>query len=123
MFEAIVQRIVRRSDFGKDHKRRRAPRRVQDHCIAQVGGRAYPVENWSQGGVLIFADDKHFGLGEKIDLTLKFRLHGRILNITQKARVVRKGVNKVAFQFSSRSKNTKQKFQEVLRDHVANEFV
>ena len=38
--------------------RREYIRRHTDHCVAQLGEQAHPVIDWSQGGVLIHANDE-----------------------------------------------------------------
>ena len=106
MFDAIVQRIVKQGGIGSDHKRRGQERRVQDQCVAYIGNKNYPIENWSSGGVLIFAADNGFGIADKVVISHKFSIKGRIVDIQEKARVVRKGAHRVAFQFSNLSKES-----------------
>lgn len=102
--------------------RRLYERRVTDTCVTQVGDDMYPVENWSQGGVLLGGEGKYLGFHQLYDLTLRFKLHDRILNIKHQARVVRKAGNKTAFQFLPLSQDIRNGFRQVIDDMVASQF-
>ena len=102
--------------------RRMYERRSTDTCVSQIGEQVYPVENWSKGGVLISGDNKFLGSGQTYDLTLRFRMRDRIMNVTQKARVIRMAGNKTAFQFLPLAKDVANAFQQVIDDVVASQF-
>ena len=104
------------------HTRRRHARREQDRCIALAYGQSFPVENWSQGGVLLNGDDRLFGKGQDIEITLKFKLRNMIMDIDLRGRVVRKGAGKVAVQFAPAGRAVRRSFQRVIDDCIAAEF-
>jgi hypothetical protein len=101
---------------------RRHPRRVNDRCVVVIHGRAFPVENWSFGGLLLSADDRLFGLNQSIDLTLKFKLRNTIIDIDHRATIVRKSPGRVALEFEPLNKTVRRAFQQVVDDAVASEF-
>lgn len=102
--------------------RRSYPRRETDRCVAVVCGRTFPVENWSQGGVLLTGDDRLFSLEQDIDVTLKFRLRDKILDVPHYGRIVRKSPLKVAIQFAPLGRSIRHCFQQVIDDAMAREF-
>jgi len=104
-------------------KNRRHARRADDRCVSIVNGQMYPVENWSNGGMLVNADERLFGIGQECVFTLKFKLADRMVEIDHKAKVARKAPHKVGFEFLPLSKDAKQGFQKVVDDYVAQKFV
>jgi len=102
--------------------RRRHPRRVADRCVAVIHGRTFPVRDWSLGGVLLQADDRLFGKGQDLDMTIKFKLRNMIVDVAHRGVVVRKTNGKVAFVFDPLSNLVARQFQQVIDDHVADEF-
>jgi hypothetical protein len=85
-------------------------------------GTTFPVENWSPGGVLIYADERLFGVNKDIELTLKFKLRNSIVDVRHKGHIIRKGNGKVAIEFEPLTKMIRNAFQQVIDDHVAREF-
>lgn len=108
---------------NQDHARRKHPRRSSDSCVSVIGGKVYPVENWSYGGLLVRADDRLFGVNEEMDITVKFKLRDDVLDIPHKAKIVRKAPNKIALQFTPVSKKIQNAFDRVIDDFVAKSFV
>jgi hypothetical protein len=102
--------------------RRRSPRRSADNCISVINGKAYPVHNWSDGGMLVHADDRMFSLSAPVEVTMKFRLSGKIMDIAHRGRVVRKMRDRLAIQFEPISRDIATKFQQVVDDYVTREF-
>jgi hypothetical protein len=102
--------------------RRMYERRSTDTCISQIGDHVYPVENWSQGGVLLSGDNRFLGANEVYDLTMRFKLRDRVLNVSQKARVVRMTGTKAALQFLPLTREVRGAFQTVIDDLVAGQF-
>ncbi|MGB4057453.1 MAG: PilZ domain-containing protein [Alphaproteobacteria bacterium] len=103
--------------------RRQYERRNVDVCVGMIDGKNYPIENWSPGGVLFNADSSTFPLQKEVDVTLKFRMRNEIVDVRHKAKVIRKSINKIAFEFLPLTNQIKKKFQSVIDDHVAAEFV
>lgn len=102
--------------------RRRSPRRAADNCISMINGKAYPVHNWSDGGLLVHADDRMFSLSAPVEVTMKFRLSGRIMDIPHRGRIVRKMRDRLAIQFEPLNREIVNKFQQVIDDYVTREF-
>ncbi len=103
--------------------RRLYTRRSVDKCVSIVNGKTYPVENWSLGGVLLYADSKTFANDEEVQITMKFKLRESIMDITHKARVIRKSMYHVALEFAPLSQQIHRGFQNVVDDYVSQEFV
>jgi len=110
------------NDGTSGEAQRRYPRRQVDRCVAVLHGRTFPIENWSQGGVLIGADERLFSLGSELDLTLKFKLRNTIVDVPVKSQVVRKTNGHVAMKFEPVGATIKRAFQQVIDDHVARQF-
>jgi len=109
----------REEDFVQ---RRAHTRRETDKCVAVLNGQSVPVENWSLGGVLMNGDDRLFTVGQNVELTLKFKLHNMIMDITHYGRIVRKGSQKIAVAFEPIGLGTRRAFQHVIDDAVAGAF-
>jgi hypothetical protein len=103
--------------------RRVSPRRSADNCVTVIDGKAYPVQNWSDGGMLIQADDRLFSVNAPVEMTMKFRLAGKILDIPHRGQIVRKTRDRLAIQFAPLSQDVSRKFKQVIDDYVTREFV
>jgi len=110
------------NDLTEPATRRRSPRRESDRCVIVICGQSFPVENWSQGGVLIAGDSRLFGVGHEVDVTLKFKLRNTILDIQHSGRVVRKSAYRVALEFKPLGRAIRRAFQQVIDDALAREF-
>ncbi len=97
-------------------------RRDCDQCVSVIDGQIYPVRDWSRGGIQIFGNDKSFTVNSEVDVTLKFRLRDDIVEVAHKARVVRKGYERVALQFLPITKQMQKLFQSVVDDYVTGQF-
>ncbi len=102
--------------------RRATPRGSADNCISVINGKAYPVHDWSDGGMLVQADERLFSMAAPVEITMKFRLTGKILDIPHKGRVVRKTRDRLAIQFEPLSREISNKFKQVVDDFVTREF-
>lgn len=102
--------------------RRRYTRRECDKCVTVVNGKTYPVENWSLGGVLVNADEREFSTQDEVNVTLKFKLRDKIVDVPHAAKVVRKTRHKVAFEFKPLTQQIRSNFQNVVDDYVASQF-
>jgi len=125
MFENLLNRLGMDTDSksGTDKpSRRRFTRRESDKCVSVVNGKTYPVENWSLGGVLLYADSKNFAVNQEVPITIKFKMSENILNVSHKARVIRKSMYHVAFEFAPLTKQIRHAFQSVVDDAVSGEF-
>jgi len=106
-----------------DQSRRASPRRAADNCISIINGKAYPVHNWSDGGMLVQADERMFSLSAPVEITMKFRLTGKIIDIPHRGRVIRKTRDRLAIQFEPITREVARKFKQVVDDFVTREFV
>jgi hypothetical protein len=122
MLESFLSTLRASASNDPDLTRRRAPRRDEDRCVAVICGQTFPVENWSFGGLLLQGEDRLFGDGQDIEVTLKFKLRNTILDVTHRARVVRKGNQKIALAFGAIGKTVARTMQQVVDDAVAREF-
>jgi len=102
--------------------RRKTPRRVADNCVSVINGKAYPVHNWSDGGMLVQADERLFSVTTPVEITMKFRLTGKIVDIPHRGRVIRKMRDRLAIQFEPLTRDVTQKFKQVIDDFVTREF-
>lgn len=107
---------------GAPMSRRRHVRRAADKCVGVVAGQTYPVENWCPAGVLLSGDERTFGIGQDLPVTLKFKLRGAMVDINHRGRVVRKAPGKFALEFAPLTEAIRRSFQQVVDDSVANEF-
>lgn len=122
MFETFFSAL--RGDAVNDtaDTRRRFSRRSCDRCVSVIGGKTYPVENWSLGGLMVYGDPRPFGVDDEIDVTMKFKLRNDIMAVPHKARVVRKSHDRVAMEFLPLTRQIRNRFQNVVDDHVAAQF-
>lgn len=102
--------------------RRKYERRSMDSCVGIIDGIAYPIKNWSEGGVLMVGDDRHFSVDDTKDITIKFKLSDRIMDVTHAGRILRKAGNRFVLQFSPLTSDVNQKFRKVVEDFVTQEF-
>ena len=109
-------------DFSENNTKRHNNRRDDDHCVSVINGQMHPVQNWSNGGLLVTADDRVFAIGQECTFTLKFKLRDKIMEVEHKAKVVRKAPNKVALEFLELTKKVKSDFQKVVDDYVSQRF-
>ncbi len=122
MFKTLFS--TQRKQKGNDaiKTKRRFARRASDKCVGVINGKIYPVENWSVGGLMINGDSRPFGIDNEIDVTMKFKLRDRVMDVPHKARVVRKTQDKIAFEFLPLTKQIHNNFQNVVDDYVTSQF-
>ncbi len=110
------------NDEDQSSQKRQYSRRADDRCVSVIDGQMHPVENWSNGGLLVTADERLFSIGQDCTFTLKFKLRDKIMEVDHKAKVVRKTPNKVALQFIPLTKKVQSSFQKIVDDYVAGRF-
>ncbi len=124
----MLRKMVAKLSFDGDNDnfdpatRRKHLRRGDDKCVSEVNGTSLPIENWSLGGLLLHADHRLFGIGQELDVKLKFKLFSQIIDIKHRAQVVRKTGSKVALQFVPLTNEVSRQFQRVIDDHLAADF-
>ena len=72
--------------------------------------------------MLVQADERLFSMAAPVEVTMKFRLTGKILDIPHKGRVIRKTRDRLAIQFEPLSREISNKFKQVVDDYVTREF-
>lgn len=123
MIENILDKLNISASNDDQDSRRAHERRQMDSCIAMIDGKAYPVENWSHGGILLHGDDRIFSINDVKNITMKFKLADRIVDVEHAGRVLRKGRDKFVIQFSPLTQEVNRKFKQVVDDYVTQEFV
>lgn len=122
MLASLVHALKAKTYDTNDKNRRIAPRREVDQCVGMIDGKNYPVENWSDTGVLFAGNDKLFSIGEAKAIDLKFKLSEKIVTVSHRGKVVRKANNKFAVHFEPLTRDIANKFQQIVDDFVAQEF-
>ena len=74
------------------------------------------------GGLLITADDRMFGVSEEHDVTIKFKLRDEVMDVTHKAKIIRKSSGGIAMQFLPLTSAVQGAFQRVVDDILAQNF-
>ncbi|MEZ5814983.1 MAG: PilZ domain-containing protein [Alphaproteobacteria bacterium] len=122
MFARLFSSLKADNSNEPSAARRKYSRRDCDRCVSVINGKTYPVENWSLGGVLLSADEREFSEQDEMNITLKFKLRDNIIDVPHAARVIRKGRNKIAFEFRPLTQQIRSNFQNVVDDYVASQF-
>lgn len=122
MFETIISTLQLQGDEPRGKSKRRFERREIDRCVSVIAGKTYPVENWSQGGLLIYGDSRPFAMDSECEVTLKFKLRDEVMDLPHRARVVRKSKDHIAFEFEPLTRQIKKGFQSVIDDFMAAQF-
>ncbi len=102
--------------------RRTYERREMDSCIGIIDGNAYPIQNWSNGGVLLTGNDKTFSVNEAKTITLKFKMADRVMDVLHSGKILRKSRDKFVLQFAPLTTGVENRFKQVIDDYVAQEF-
>ncbi len=124
MFGSLLAKLKAEPDEMEDKGvyRRRHARRSDDYCVGVIAGTTYPVENWSPGGLMIYGDSRPFAVQGQVEVTMKFRVRDNVVDVPHMAKVVRKGYDRVAFEFLPLTSEISKFFQSVIDDHLAAEF-
>ena len=123
MFERLLSGLYAKTANDTSLMRRRFQRYEGNNYEIDVNGKTYPVENWSEGGILFTNSDSIFGVGLEIQMSIRFKVRKVVLNLDHKGFVIWKGYNRTAVEFISSTKQARQSFQQIIDDHVASEFV
>lgn len=102
--------------------RRTHERREMDSCVGIIDGKAYPIQNWSSGGVLLTGDDRSFSMNDSKTITMKFKLADKIMDVTHTGQILRKARDKFVLQFAPLTHDVNRKFKQVIDDYVTQEF-
>jgi len=122
---ASILTLLKSKNIESDSSQNRAVRRSGGQSTVFVNGQEFPIENWSQSGLLFAANsDEPFKVGENIDVLIKFNLPYNILNIKHTGCVVRKDqTGEIAAQFQPMSSDIKRKFDRVIDSIIAEGFL
>lgn len=122
MFKELIDNLIISASNDDIDSRRTHERRTSDSCIAVINGKSYPVQNWSQGGILLTGDPREFDTNEIKDVAMKFKVENQIVDIEHQGRILRKGGNDFVIQFSPLTKDIDKKFQYIIDDDNARQF-
>lgn len=123
MFKTMLSPFAKEDIKNAPKISRTHSRRSGDKCVSMINGKMYPIENWSEGGVLVLADDRMFAVDQDCTITLKFKLREDVLDIQHNGKVVRKSDNKIALKFAPLDKTIHDSFQQVVDDFVSRNFI
>ncbi len=122
MLENILDGLKINASNDDFDSRRNHERRTMDSCVAVIDGKAYPIKDWSNGGVLLVGDDRVFSMHDTKEIILKFKLADRVIDVTHTGTILRKGNNEFALQFSPLTNSVGSQFRMVIDDANARAF-
>lgn len=122
MLSEILETLKMSASNDDTDTRRSNERREMDACVGIIDGKAYPIQNWSNGGVLLTGDDRHFSVDEEKDITMKFKLADRIMDVTHSGKILRKARDRFVIQFAPLSHDVERRFTQIVDDFVSQEF-
>jgi len=122
MFQQLINNLQINASNDDNDTRRSSERREMDSCVAIIDGKAYPVKNWSKGGILVNADDRGFALNDIKEVTMKFKLADRVMDVTHNGHILRKDKDQFAIQFNPLTQDVDKRFKMVVDDYVSQEF-
>lgn len=123
MLTDILSKLNLSASNDDVNSKRAHERRKMDSCIGVIDGKAYPIENWSNGGVLLHGDDRVFSIDDTKSITMKFKIADRVMDVSHMGRILRKGRDKFVLQFSPLTQEVDRKFKQVVDDYVTQEFI
>jgi len=123
MFQTLIDALKFKISNDDQDTRRAHERHTGGKCVGIIDGVSYPVENWSKGGALLMGDDRQFGVNDIKDVTLRFKLSDRVIDILQTGHVLRKGRDKFVMQFAPLTQNIDRQFNSIVDDYMAQEFM
>ena len=103
----------RASNDNPEPSRRRYPRRTTDQCVFRMGGKTYPVKDWSRCGVLLEADGRDFA-DMPTHGVLAFHIPGQVIEVPVEAEMVRASNKYAAFTFPCPAEDSDRLFDLVI---------
>lgn len=98
-------------------------RREMDSCVGIIDGKIYPIKNWSEGGALMTGLEYfHIEENQEKEITLKFKLAEKIMDIKHKGKILRRAQDKFAIQFAPLTQDVEMGFKKVMDDYVTQQF-
>ena len=122
MFQQLMNSMKLTASNDDKDTRRAHERREQDHCIAVIDDVTFPIQNWSKGGILLQGDDRTFAVEDVKQVTIRFKMADRVMDVTHKGQIIRKGRDKFVIQFYPLTQNVDNQFNSVVNDYIAQEF-
>ena len=122
MFRELLDNLIISASNDDFDSRRAHERRTCDNCIAIINGKAFPIQNWSQGGLLLSGDPREFQINETKNVAVKFKVEDRVIDVEHNGRILRKGGSDFVVQFSPLTKDIDKKFQQIIDDDNARQF-
>lgn len=122
MLNTILETLRLKTSNDDQDTRRAHERHTDSSCIGIIDGVSYPIENWSKGGIAFIGDDRQFSLADLKDVTMRFKLADRVVDVLHKGHILRKRGDKFVLQFSPLTQNIERQFNHVINDYVTQEF-
>ncbi len=122
MFQQLINNMKLSASNDDYDSRRTHERREMDSCVAVIDGKAYPVKNWSKGGILINTDERGFAVNDVKNVTMKFKLADRVMDVSHNGRILRKDKSQFVVQFNPLTQEIDKKFSMVVDDYITQEF-
>ena len=126
----MIKKMLMQLGFGdsslntRGDSRRRHVRFPATQAEVVIGGRAYPLQDWSLSGVSFDAPlDARIVPGDEVDVTLVFSLPQGPVAVRQNARVVRAGWQGVAAEFTRSDAASRKALQRALDAEHARGFL
>ena len=123
MLKKWIENLTFTASNDDQDARRKYQRRYMDSAIATLGKDSFAIEDWSEGGLLVNADDKLFGIDQPLNMVLKFKLPNKMIMMEQAGRIVRKAHNKIGIQFDQLDTDNARKFRQIIESSVTRDFV
>lgn len=90
----------------------------------ELGSQALRVRDWSQGGISFDTmPDTPINEGDRVVVTLRFRLPHETVSMQRPLRIVRAGAHGAAAEFAPLSNDDRKQFARVLDSYHAEEFL
>lgn len=123
MLNTILETLNLKASNDDQDTRRAFERHTSSSCIAIIDGVSYPIKDWSKGGLALVGDDRNFSVADLKEVTLRFKLADRVVDIQHKGYILRKGNNKFVLKFTPLTQNIERQFNHVVDDAVTQEFI
>lgn len=108
-----------------DH-RRKYIRLAGARAAVEIGGHAFPIRDWSQGGFYFdIPAGADLGLreGDWVVATVRFAFPHQAYDVQKKIRIVRKGARGVAAEFAPMTTDDLKQFTRIIDSHHAESFL
>lgn len=74
------------------------------------------------GGLRLHVDGRQFGLGDVVDVNIKFKTSDNVIDVNHRAHIVRKTERSMSLEFEPINGKIRNAFQTVIDDYVSSRF-